>query len=290
MLEYFRPECDLEFEGFKMYKEYGKNLIITRDDKRWELDSHFHYRIIFKKFGNIPVIIFVGRFAFVFKNDKWKQLVIGSNNYIYHNNNDIYFYTLDQIQSLSNPHDHYQTIKLSPNIHMKPNSHLVNVSTNEIFHNNTYLGYIEHIVDDSDYIYAYVLVTSTRETSYWIIIDKKSETSCDLFIAPYVFNVDNKSYCIHPATKQTYQLPLLLSPEAKTWWQEDLFYVKTDTVKIYGTFHLDRLQYLSSENKHIILHCIWSFGQSSKNLQPNRLSYYVPKSLVLNIILPNVLI
>ena len=287
MLEYCMPECDHELEGFKMYKNFGEKLLITKDNKRWILDDKYYHRIIFKSFNGKPTVIFAGRQAYMFENESWNIVAVGSSMYICHSSDNIYFHFFGKCRNWLDPNDNHE-IKLSKNVYMNHRKQIVNVETNEIIFEDAGTNQINYIFDDLDYIYAHISVF--RGVDYWVIIDKKSETKTDFFVSPYVFNIHFTSYCIHPTTKKTYELPIFSSREAKTWWDNDLFYVKARDLHIYGTYKLDRLKYLSSHNKNIMLRCLWLFTQYSNNIKPALLSHYVPKALVLNVLFPYVLV
>ena len=282
MLEYFIPEYDEYFMDFHFYKDIGGKLIVTDKSEKVELDVADYDRIIFKMFDTIPVIILVGNGAYIFRNNEWSKI---SSKYMYHDA-DIYFKTLVSMRGLLSK-NHRDQISIGSIIRIDSIIEITNMKTNEKLDLLPKEFTIKYVFHDSNYVY--ILKEHPHHQDSWVIVDKNTGIKTDTFLTPYV-KVSDKEFIINPTTEKTFKFNHPITETAKTWWYNDFFYVKTDKLRIYGSYQLDRLKYLSFSNKRKILYCIWLFSQTSTLLQPCKIYMYIPKALVLNLIIPHVLV
>ena len=283
MLEYYMPEYDAEIGGFKIYKGLNQGLLeIRRGDKKWDIKNAWGFPIV--KFLDDKLIVVVrANCIYIIRDDDLKSYT-GSTAEI---NGKYYVCKGGHVYDVLEQKKCESNIKLDSEIYL---------SEYGMLHSCNGMGNItgsnlHYMFDDDDYICVSYYI-SHREATFvrYYIIDKKTGTPTYEFLIPYIISRGLNEYqVVHPSGKRFNLQHKTLDNGSSSTWHNDFLYLRSNQVRIYGDYKLDYLKYLSSENKYIILRCLWLFSRKSKHLQPSLLSYYVPKVLVLNIVLKYVL-
>ena len=302
MLEYYHiPYLDFTLDGDKIFLDDSHLLI---NNKQYHLQDYTIDRFWVQNVKGSPTIILsldlnnseeyvYSHVTFVYRkeNKEWKDSIYGA--YFYHSEQELYTWKKKHIVGL----DFYRAkqVVINPLYVMDLHWDIYNYDK-RIWRGRK----VDSIAFDGKYLYLY-----KESKEKWFIWNGQKWTR--KYIVPYIRSKANLSTTIYTVCNldskiQYKELPnitpmdskslwpiLQITHEDKTFWHQGLFYIKSPGLhaRVFGEYNVNRIQYLHPRLKSKLVYYL--FLLKSKTLTGSCLSSYIPKSLFLNKIYPNII-